>query len=122
MIGASDLSRLPRWTPARQSDELRRYVKAELGGSAIELGLESPTSSSPHGVRAWLAARIRPAFAKPATSEPLRAALGAVHFSGETAQTTRETAPPAALLATSAMAYTATSKCTESDELCTCDV
>ena len=110
MIGPTDLNRIPRWTPERQTEELRRYAKVELGGELRAWNLPVARSNPLRGIRLWLSSRL--AFARPsreaARAGPLRSNRAAVHFLGETQTVSRRSREPGAetptILATQAMA------------------
>ncbi len=122
MIGASDLNRLPRWMPERQSAGLRGYARSELGGEVFPLRVASNPSTSFRGFRAWLAARFRPAVAAPAASPPLRAGIAATHFSGDTVRPARETPTSVQVLPISSMVFAAPTKASDPEELCDCEL
>jgi hypothetical protein len=100
MIGPSDLHRVPRWTPERQSEELRRYVASELGGGFPVVIRPTPDVRPPRGGRLWLTS-LNP-FARSASvsqASPLRPNLAAVHFQEEAELSSRgsRTAPSEAV-------------------------
>lgn len=121
MIGASDLNRLPRWTPSRSSEELQRYARSELGSETLHL---APAERSHEflGIRAWLAARLRPSpAAARSPAKPLRTGVGAVHFAGDRGDP-RPIAHPSAVFSTSPRGFPAHREDAESEELGSCNV
>jgi len=120
MIGPSDLNRIPRWTPARLPEDLRRYVRSELGAGDLRTHAARPPAGAFRGLRMWLATRVRPARAtvSPSLARPLGTGVGAVHFAGEM---DHKAPQPAPVFATPAMVFSTPAKDAGSDELCTCD-
>ncbi len=121
MIGPSDLNRIPRWSPARIPEDLHRYVRTELGGESFDRGTEIRAATSPPGLFARLAMRLR--TGGPAAPRSLAAELGAVHFAGETraAPLAAEHIPAACAIAASALVIPAGSRKAGSEELSTCE-
>jgi len=128
MIGPSDLNRIPRWTPARQSAELERYARLELGAENLGNRDEDQHAPGLHGIREWLASHVR--LARPTTAEsrpePLRTGLAAVHFEGEAHRASQhdealaETHGPRAVSATPAFVFAAPERhsCLDNPQTC----
>jgi hypothetical protein len=120
MIGPSDLNRIPPWMPARLPEDLRRYVRSELGAEDLGTHAAKPPAGAVRGLRVWLATRVRPARATagPSLARPLGTGLGAVHFAGEM---DRKAPQPVPVFATQAMVFSTPAKAAGSDELGICD-
>ena len=113
MIGPSDLYRIPRWTPGRRSEDVRRYAKLELGAESVGSRVEVQHQPRLLGLRVWVASHVR--FARPAVSaaqpEPLRTGVAAVHFEGEAhhvhsgSEILAKTEGPCAAFETAAMVF-----------------
>lgn len=127
MIGPSDLNRIPRWAPERQTEELRRYARFELGGEIRAWDMPVSGAQPLRGIRLRLSSHL--SFARSAREAtpagPLRSNRAAVHFLGEpqavSGQSREPSAETAAVFATGALAFCARAHDDCADETLACN-
>ncbi len=119
MMGPSDLNRIPRWMPERGSEGLRRYARTELGEERIRTVESTLTSSWLSAIRGWFTTR---GTARAAVANPARVDGAAVHFDREPHAETDQVSGQASAFPSLAIAFAATPKDVECDELCAPDL